>query len=159
MLLGMLDRYGEQLFLSFAGFGNRWDNRYLQAPGEFGRIEAQASPLGGVDHVQRQDQGNAQLEELDGQVKIPLPIRGIHDVDDYAGSVVDEEIPRHQFFQRVGCERIGAGQVHQSNLRAVQVAEAFLLFDRDAGVEVTRILLDMPAPPEHLRPPWLERRR
>jgi len=134
LLLGMLEGDPQKLFLALAAFGHRWDDRHLQAPGEFLGIDLDAPPGRCIDHVERQYQRNAQFEELDSQVEVPFQIGGIHNVDDDCGPVIDEKIPSYQFFQRVSRQGVGAGQVHHPNLMAIQVAEPFLLFHRDAGI-------------------------
>ena len=50
--------------------------------GKLHRIEAKARFLGHVDHVHRDDGREAELENLEGELEMPLEIRGIDDTDD-----------------------------------------------------------------------------
>ena len=46
-----------------------------------------------IHHVQRDDHGKVQLDELHGQVKVSLDVGGVHDVDDTIRLFLDEKIP------------------------------------------------------------------
>jgi len=84
--------------------------------------------------IEGENQGNAELHQLDGQVKVSLKVGGVHDVDDGRGSFLNQEIPGHEFFGGVGGEGIGSREIHQPYTSAAEVAETFLLFHGDAGI-------------------------
>ena len=46
-----------------------------------------------IHHVQRDDHGKVQLDELHGEVKVALDVGGVHDVDDTIRLFLDEKIP------------------------------------------------------------------
>ena len=85
-----------------------------------------------VHHVQGDDHGNAQFDELGRQVQVALQVRSVHDVQDNVGAFFDQVIPRDDFLQRVRGKRIDARKVCDDHVLVILDA-AFLLFDRDTG--------------------------
>jgi hypothetical protein len=53
--------------------------------GELHRIEAKSRFLGHVDHVQRDDGGDAEFEDFEGELEMAFEIRGIDDADGEVG--------------------------------------------------------------------------
>ena len=92
-----------------------------------------------VHHVQRQHHGDAQLDELQGQVEVALDVGGVHDVDDAVRLVVHQKIPGHDLLAGVGREGIDARQVHHRGL-GMLADLAVLAVHRHAG-EVAHVLV------------------
>ncbi len=92
-----------------------------------------------VHHVQGQHHGHPQLQQLEGQIQVPLDVGGVHDVDDAVGLSVEDEIPGDDLLLGVGPQGVDARQVHH---RAVLLAPdlAHLLVHRHAG-EVAHVLV------------------
>ena len=85
-----------------------------------------------VDHVDRHHHGDAQLDELGGQVQVALHVGAVHDVQDGVGLLAHQVAAGHDLLQGIGGEGIDAGQVLDDHvLMALQLA--LLLFHRDAG--------------------------
>ena len=92
-----------------------------------------------VHHVQGQDHGRPQLQELQCQVEVPLDVGGVHDVDDAVGLLVQDEIPGDDLLLGVGPQGVDAGEVHHCGvLHPPDLAG--LPVHRDAG-EVAHMLV------------------
>ena len=92
-----------------------------------------------VHHVQGQDHGHVQLQQLHGQVEVALDVGGVHDVDDPCGMLVENELPGDDLLVGVGGEGIDAGQVGDQGLLVAPDAPALLVYG-DAG-EVAHMLV------------------
>ena len=80
-----------------------------------------------VDHVDSHDHGDAQLDELSGQVQVALDVGTINDVQDGIGLLLDQVSTGDDFFQSVRRQGVDTGQVLDDDiLRAFQLA-LFLL--------------------------------
>ena len=85
-----------------------------------------------VYHVHGHHRRYAQLDELRGQIEVALYVRAVHDVDDGVRLFVHQVFAGHDLLQRVGGERIDAGQVlYDDVLRALEAP--FLFLHRHAG--------------------------
>ena len=85
-----------------------------------------------VDHVDSHDHGDAQLDELGGQVQVTLDVGAINDVQDGIGLLLDQISTGDDFFQSVRRQGVDTGQVLDDDiLLALQLA--FLLLDGNAG--------------------------
>ncbi len=63
-----------QLRHARASAGDNWENGHAERPGKFGFINALAVDFGHVHHVQGDERGMAQLDNLRGVIKIPLKV-------------------------------------------------------------------------------------
>ena len=85
-----------------------------------------------VDHVDSHDHGDAQLDELSGQVQVALDVGAINDVQDGIGLLLDQISTGDDLFQSVRRQGVDTGQVLDDDiLLALQLA--FLLLDGNAG--------------------------
>jgi len=134
LLPGQVLGPGKDLFFAFSRSSNGGDHRDAQPPGQLVGIDFDAAIGGGVDHVQGEHQGDPQLQQLDGQVEVSFKVGSVHDVDDRRRPFVDQHIPGHEFFGRIGGEGVGPRKIHQPNGKAVEGTKAFLLLDGDAGI-------------------------
>ena len=112
--------------------GGDLHDRAAELTGELLDVDAVAGFLYEIHHVQRDHDGDAELRELGGQIEVALEVRGVHDVQDGVRLLLNEIIPGHDLFQRIGREGVDAGQVGQDDL-LVDDQLALLLLHRDAG--------------------------
>lgn len=89
-----------------------------------------------IDHVDSHDHGDAQLDELSGQVQVALDVGAINDVQDGIGLLLDQISTGDDLFQSVRRQGVDTGQVLDDDiLLALQLA--FLLLDGNAGPVAT----------------------
>ena len=105
---------------------------YAQHFGEAVQVYLHAALFDDVHHVQRHDHGLAQLEELQGEVEAALERARVHHVYDDVDLVREDEAAGHRLLHRVAREGIGARQVDEMYVRAVEVELALHLLDGDA---------------------------
>ena len=121
--------------------GDHRQHRHAEGISKFLFINAVAVVFGHVHHVQRDERGMAQLDDLGGVIKIPLQVRGVHDHHNQTGrrqfgQAVEQHVARNLFIQRIGAKAVRAGQIEDANAGFRRGAQqfAFLAFDGDAGV-------------------------
>ena len=85
-----------------------------------------------IYHVDRHYHGQAQLDELGGQVQVALDVGAVHDVEDGVRLLIDQVVAGHHLLQRIGGQGVDARQVLDDDL-LVALQLALLLFHRDAG--------------------------
>ena len=85
-----------------------------------------------VHHIQRQDHRNPKLHELHGEVKIPLDVGGVDDIDNAARAGIQKEIARYDLFTRIRGQRINTGQIGHGGFRMI-ADRTVLAVDGDAG--------------------------
>ena len=76
--------------------------------------------------------GNAQLNQLGGQVQVTFNVGTINDIQDGIRLFIDQVTTGHNFLQGVGGQGVDTGQVLNDNVLLTFQA-AFLLFNRNAG--------------------------
>jgi hypothetical protein len=82
--------------------------------------------------VERHHHRDAELEELDREVQVPLEVRRVHDIHDDVGALVREEVARDDLLLGVRRERVRARQVDEAEPPARVLEGRLLLLDRDA---------------------------
>ena len=92
-----------------------------------------------VHHVERDHRGDPDLQQLHGEVQVAFDVRGVHDVDDRPGLVVQHEVPRHQLLAGIRGHGIDARQVRDQRIR-VTADDAVLPVHRHAG-EIADVLV------------------
>ena len=85
-----------------------------------------------VHHVHGHHNGQAQLQQLGGQVQVALDVGAVHDVQDGVGLLLHQIAAGHNLFQGVGAQAVNAGQVLNDHV-LVALQLAFLLFNGNAG--------------------------
>jgi len=93
---------------------------------------------GDIDHVQGDDERHAELEELAGQVEIPLQVGGVDDIDDHFRALIDQIVAGDKFLDRIGGHRVGAWKIGDGDPITLMIDMAFLVVDGYA-----RIVADM----------------
>ena len=109
--------------------GHDGDAQHL---GQAVQVYLHAALFDDVHHVQRHDHGLAQLEELQSEVEAALERAGVHDVYHDVDLVREDEAARDGLLHRVAGERVGARQVDEVDVRAVEIEPPLDLLDRDA---------------------------
>ena len=98
-----------------------------QLPGQLRHIDPVAVLLHDVHHVDGDDHRNPQLGQLGSQIQVPLQVGAVDDVQNGVGTLTDQVVAGHHFFQRVRGQRVDAGQVHDGHV-IVLFQLALLLF-------------------------------
>ena len=130
--LGSGDRSLGSLLAALALQGGDLNSLAAQLLGELGQVDLVAVLADQVDHVDCHDNGDAQLDQLGGQVEVTLDVGAINDVQDGIGLLVDEVATGDNFLQRVGRQRVDTGQVLDHDV-IVALELALFLFHRNAG--------------------------
>ena len=99
--------------------------------GELRRVDLIAVLAHHVHHVDGDDNRDAELGELRGQVQVSLEVRAVDEVQNSVRTLTDQVVSRDDFLQRIGRKGINAGKVRDDNA-AVLFQLAFLLLDRYA---------------------------
>ena len=127
------------LLAALALQGGDLNSLTAQFLGELVQVDLVAVLANQVDHVDCHDNGDAQLDQLGGQVEVTLDVGTIDDVQDGIGLLVDEVAASDNFLQRVGRQRVDTGQVLDHDI-IVALEFALFLFNRNAG-PVTDVLV------------------
>ena len=112
---------------------HREDRRGAQKGPELFEVDPCAGLVEGVGHVQGEHDLRAQLQELRRQEEVSFEVARVDHVHDHVRLFVDDEPAGHDLLDRVGGQAVGARQVHDRDLAAVEGGVAFLLLDRHTG--------------------------
>ena len=68
---------------------------------------------GEVHHVEHEDDGPAEVEDLVDEVEVPLEVRGIDDAEDAVGlrrvgAAAEQDVAHHRLVGRARGQRVGA---------------------------------------------------
>ena len=109
---GVLDQLTDTLILCSRNGNHRHTQQVLQ------RIDVNVSAvlLDLVHHVQRNHHGRVHLQQLHGQIEVPLNVSGIHDVDDGGGSLHQHKVAGDDFLTAVGRHGVNTGQVRHHRI-------------------------------------------
>lgn len=119
---------------------NGGDDRHPQFARQNFRIERQPVPLGQIDHVERDDDRQAQRDELQGEAEVIVEIGGIDDHDQCVGPALarlrsHHDVARDLLVEAAGIEAISAGEVDQLDRAAiVEHQPTRMPLDGDAGI-------------------------
>ena len=101
-------------------------------------IDPDARGLGGVEHVDRNQCWQAQLQDRNGQVEVALKIGRVDDCNDrvrrWGARSTAERLEENRFVAASGYQRIGARKVDDGERRAVDVSGTRPAFDGDSGI-------------------------
>ena len=99
------------------------------------RVDLDAALREQVGHVERDDDGDARLDELRREVEVSFDVRRVDEVDYNVGAIFQKIVAADDLLERVGRKRVNAGKVCDydflAGLYAFQLS--FFLFDRDPG--------------------------
>ena len=132
---GLVDKLGHALALG----GHDGHHRDAQLPAQAADVHGAAVGAHLVHHVQGQHRRYAQLQQLQGEVEVPLDICGVDNVYYTFGPVVEDEVSGDYLLLGVGPQGIDAGQVHHAAIFLTPHL-AHLLVHSDAG-EIAHVLV------------------
>ena len=80
-----------------------------------------AAAVGGdlIHHIERNDHGHVHLQQLHGQIQVPLDIGGVHYIDDRLWLLVEDKIPRYDLLTGIRRHGIDPRKVRHQRLRVV----------------------------------------
>ena len=110
-----------------------------QLVGKLADVDLVAVLANHVNHVDCNHNRNSKLGQLRGEVEVSFQIGPVDDVQNRVGALGDEVISRHNFFQRVGGERVDAGQVGDDHI-IVPLEFTLFLLDRNAGPVTDKLI-------------------
>ena len=92
--------------------GGDRDHRYAQLSGQPAAVNRIPLLFHLVHEVYSQHHRPFQLQQLHGQIQVPLQVGGVYDVDDGVRLLLEDEFPGHHLLHGVGREGVDARQVH-----------------------------------------------
>jgi len=113
---------------------HRFDDGCTQKLGEARDVHLQPSCSGHVAHVERQYERTTEFDQLRRQVEVPFEVGSVDDVDHEIRLYFEYEVSGDEFFDRVGGQAVGAGQVHDAYGDIAVSAGALPLLDGGAGI-------------------------
>ena len=131
-LLGSGDGQLGSLLAALVLQGGDLDGLAAQLVGQLLQVDLVAVLADEVDHVDSHDNGDAELDQLGGQVEVTLDVGAVDDVQDGVGLLIDEVAAGNDLLQRVGRQRVDTGQVLDHDV-VVTLELALLLLDGNAG--------------------------
>ena len=103
-----------------------------QLTGQLLDVDLVAVLLDDIHHVDGDDDRDAQLGQLRGEVEVALEVGAVDDVQDGIRALRDQIVTGDDFLQRVRRKGIDTGKVHDDDVLML-LKPAFLLLDGDAG--------------------------
>ena len=131
-LLGSGDGQLGSLLAALVLQGGDLDGLAAKLVGQLLQVDLVAVLADEVDHVDGHDHGDAELDQLGGQVEVTLDVGAVDDVQDGVGLLIDEVAAGNDLLQRVGRQRVDTGQVLDHDV-IVALELAFLLLDGNTG--------------------------
>ena len=131
-VLGQSHRLFSGLHAALALQGAHLHDLAAQGRAQPGEVDGIAVLPHQVDHVHRHHHGQVQLNELGGEIQVPLDVGAVHDVEDGVGLLIHQIAAGHHFLQGVGGQGVNTGQVLDDHI-LVALQLALFLFHRDAG--------------------------
>ena len=127
--LGVADLNGlvEQLLQAGALQSGDLQHGAAQLVGHLHGVDLVAVLLHHVHHVQGDDNGDAHLHDLGGQIQVALQVGGVHQVDDHVGVLVNDVVPADDLLQGVGGQGVDTGQVGDHSVGIAPQLALFLL--------------------------------
>ena len=107
--------------------------------GELRRVDLIAVLAHHVHHVDGDDNRDAELGELRGQVQVSLEVRAVDEVQNSVRTLTDQVVSRDDFLQRIGRKRIDARQILNNHI-LMPLQFSFFFFYCDPR-PITRILI------------------
>ena len=105
---------------------------YAQHLREAVHIYLHAALLHDVHHVQCHDYRLTQLQQLQGEIEAALERARVHDVYYDVHIAAEDEVAGNRLLHRVARQRVGARQIHEVDVHALEAHMPLYLLDRDA---------------------------
>ena len=111
LVFGDMDRVPYQFIHAFIPGGGNGDDRDAQHV--FHVVDVDRTPVAPdfVHHVEGDHHGDIQLQQLHGQIQVPLNIGGVYNINDGPGMLLQDKITGYQFLFGIGGHGIDARQV------------------------------------------------
>ena len=135
----VVDR-GLKLGDAAAAHRDRLDHRHAELSLDRRRVELEAVAPGEVDHVERDDGRQPELDQLECEAQVVVEVGGIEDDHQrvrlaLALLLAEQDVAGDGFVGAGRIEAVGAGQVDQLDRSAVAERQpARMAFDRDPGI-------------------------
>lgn len=128
-----------------AGSGADGDERDAEVFAQGGGVDAEALALGAVHLVERDDEGVAEVDDLEKEIKVAFEVAGIENAEDKVGCffaflITDKDVAGDFFIGGICFERVRAGEIDEFELVAVR-GEKGARFSGDGGAGVVADLL------------------
>jgi hypothetical protein len=139
--LGMADEGVAEGGDSLAGTGDHGEDGDAESGGEVSGVDVMAVLACDVGHVQGDEGGVTEFDDLGGVVEVTFEIGSVDDDDDGVGwgdvaLTVEEDIPGDSLIFGLSAEAVGSREVQEGDGEVGRGAadSAFFAFDGDAGV-------------------------
>ena len=83
----------------------------MQFPAQGVNVDPVAVLADQIHHVDGDDDGHAQLEQLCGQIQVTFNVGTVHNIEDGIGLLIDQIVSGDHFLQGIGGQGINAGKV------------------------------------------------
>ncbi len=120
--------------------GDHGDDGHAQLGGEGRGVDRLAVLLGDIDHVQGEDGGMADFDDLGGKIEVALQVGGVNNNNDegrrrHAGRALKQDVAGDLFIEGLRAEAVGSREIEDDDAFGAGALEAaFLAFDGDAGI-------------------------
>ncbi len=84
-----------------------------------------------IRHVKSKNKLYPHLNELGGEIKIPLQVGSIYNIHHHIWLGIHQEISGHNFLDGIGGQTVGAGKIHHSQPVAVVDYVTYLFLHRN----------------------------
>ncbi|OQA41067.1 MAG: hypothetical protein BWY52_02694 [Chloroflexi bacterium ADurb.Bin325] len=126
---GQLQRGVHQLADADVARGHHLDHRHAERGLQHVRLDADAVLLGHVAHVEPDDEGPAQRQQLRGEIEAPFQRGRVDHCHDHVGLLLQEILARDALLLGVGGQAVGARQIDDVERRVAVLKAAGLLLD------------------------------
>ena len=112
-------------------------DRHAEVAFESGDVDFQAEIFRDIHHVESDDDGDAEVEELRRQIQVAFEVRRIDDRDDQVRlvlAVAENDVDGQHLVGAAGREAVGAGQIDDVERAPVMPTDSLLRLDGDAGI-------------------------
>ena len=109
-------------------------DRHAEQVSQLLDVDAVATGLKLVVHVQGHHHRQVHVDELGGKVEVALDVGGVHHVQHHVRGLLQKILADVEFFRAVGREGICAGKVDQGDLVTLVFELSFLGVDSDSAV-------------------------
>ncbi len=109
-------------------------DRHAEQVSQLLDVDAVATGLKLVVHVQGHHHRQVHVDELGGKVEVALDVGGVHHVQDNVRRFLEKVLADVEFLGAVRRQGIGSWEINKGDLVALELELAFLCVDRDSAV-------------------------
>ena len=110
------------------------DNRSAEITFQNRDIELQPAPVRIVRHIEYKQHRHAEFRKLSRQIKIPLGISGVDDIQDQVNLLRQQFIECDFFFRRGGRQAVNTRQVNDFHFNGTDMAHSGFPLDRNPRI-------------------------